>query len=178
MKTIGLQEVESFLRRTLPEHLTQDLCDYRMVKEADLECCVYYHLRRFLGHDDDWRFFARKHARRTKHFIDLLIFRKGLPRIAIELKWNHSEISQKDRQSLRRGIKNLRVNKAYFITTSVRARARGYKRVTKNDTEKHRLFEVFVELPLEGDDRERWRVERRKYASRMSRRTRRKPKAA
>lgn len=56
MKRIGLQRLESFVRKTLPRRLAKDLLHFRMVKEADLECCVYYHLRRFLGRDDGWRF--------------------------------------------------------------------------------------------------------------------------
>ena len=176
MKKVGLQRLESFLRNALRRQLTKDLRDFRMVKEADLECCVYYHLRRFLSGDEDWRFFARKHSRHTGHFIDLLGFRKQMPRIAIELKWDRRQITKKDRRSLRRGIKRLRVNKAYFIATSIRAQE--YSPVTKSRAEKHRLFEIFVELPLSGAERKNWKEERKKYTSRMSRRQRRRPPSA
>ena len=51
-----------------------------------------YHLRRFIGQDPKWRVFARLHVLRTGHYIDLLIFRKKCPMIALELKWNQDRV--------------------------------------------------------------------------------------
>ena len=136
---IGLQQFE---------RLKKDLLKVRMVKEADLECCAYYHMNRYLRRDDDWRILARKHARHTGHYIDLLIFRKAVPRVAGELKWHSAEISKKDRQSLRRGIKRLRVNRAYFITTLIGAKK--CSRIKKATLEKNRLFEIIIPLTLRG----------------------------
>lgn len=165
---IGLRELETFLGETLPEHLITDLCDLRMVKEADLECCVYHHIRNFLDRDKTWKFLARRYSRHTDHFIDILVFRKGKPRIAIELKWNRASISKKDRESLRRSISKLGVNRAYFITTIIGAK--DFHSPRKTATEKNRLFEITIPLPLAGVDLQQWKANRKKYTSRMSRR--------
>src|SRR5437879_9086644 len=100
-----LQDVESFIKKNrLRDKLLQDLQGLRIVKEADIECAVYYHLRRFIGKDPKWRVFARKHARLTGHYIDLLIFKKYRPVIAIELKWNRQDIGGKDRRALDKAL--------------------------------------------------------------------------
>jgi len=171
---IGLQQFERFITDRLPDHLKKDLLKVRMVKEADLECCAYYHINRYLRRDDDWRILARKHSRHTGHFIDLLIFRKAVPRVAVELKWHRAEISKKDRQSLRRGIKRLRVNRAYFITTLIGAKK--YSRIKKATVEKNRLFEIIIPLTLSVAELKEWKERRRRYTSRMSRRRKKRGK--
>jgi len=169
--TIGLQQFERFLRGKLRDQLKKDLLKIRMVREADLECCAYYHINRYLRRDDDWRLFARKHSRHTGHFIDLLVFHKAIPRVAIELKWHRAKISQKDRQSLRRGIKRLRVNRSYFITTLIGAKE--FQRIKKTTAEKHRLFEIIIPLTLSVPELKEWKERRRTYTSGMSRRRKR-----
>ena len=173
---IGLQQFESFIREKLPDQLKKDLLKLRMVKEADLECCAYYHINRYLRHDDDWRVLARKHSRHTGHFIDLLIFRKAVPRVAIELKWHRAEISKKDRQSLRRAIKRLRVNRAYFITTLIGAKE--FTPIKKAIIEKNRLFEIIIPLTLSAAQLKEWKERRRRYMSRMSRRHKKRSRPA
>jgi hypothetical protein len=166
-RKINLASVERFLKDFLPEMLTEDLLALRMIKEADLECCVYHHIRLFLQKDQNWKLLARKHAQHTGHYIDLILFRKGYPRIAIELKWNEAQIPSKDRHSLRRAIRRLRVNKAYFITTLVGTTALNQIRKTK--PEKNRLFEIEVPLPLTGKELKDWRAERKAFTSKMVR---------
>jgi hypothetical protein len=136
-----------------------------MIKEADLECCAYHHLRRFLRKDSTWKVFARKHSLHTGHYIDFIIFRRGYPRIAIELKWNRTGISSKDRRSLRRGIKSLRTNRAYFITTLIGARV--YRQIKKTTLEKNRLFEIVIPLTLKGVELTSWKLSRRAFTSKM-----------
>lgn len=159
--SIGVRQLEAFLSDALPGRLKTDLRDLRMVREADLECCAYYHLRRFLRRDNHWKLFARKYSRYTGHFVDLLAFRRGVPRVAIELKWNRAGISTKDRRSLRRGVKRLGLNRAYFITTLIGTRA--YRPTTKTTAEKRRLFEIIIPLPLSGVALERWQERRRHF---------------
>jgi hypothetical protein len=76
-QTIGVRKVEIFLTSALPGKLKKDLLALKMIKEADLECCAYHHLRRFLKGDSTWKVFVRKHSLHTGHFIDLIIFRRG-----------------------------------------------------------------------------------------------------
>jgi hypothetical protein len=165
-----VQRLEAFLSGTLPGRLAADLRHLRMVREADLECCAYYHLRRFLRRDDRWRLFARKYSRYTGHFVDLLAFRRDAPRVAIELKWNRARISNKDRRSLRLGIRKLRINRAYFITTLIGARS--YRETAKTTGEKYRLFERPVRLPLSGVDLAQWQERRRHFTVARRRRRR------
>lgn len=175
-QAIGLSRVENYLRESLPRQLKRDLQVLRMVKEADLEACGYYHLRRFLRRDASWSVYIRKHSIHTGHYIDLILFRKGYPRIAIELKWNRVEMSKKDRRSLRRALRLLRVNRAYFITTLIGAR--GYKKVRKTASEKDRLFEIVISLPLKGIPLQRWKDKRKAFMSRMVKGRARKKRAA
>ena len=166
-QAIGLRRIETYLYDCLPHRLKQDLCALRMVKESDLEACAYHYLRRFLRRDRSWSVYTRKYSIHTSHYIDLLLFRDGYPRIAIELKWNCAAMSRKDRRSLRRALRLLRVNRAYFMTTSIGARA--YERIHKNMIEKNRLFEIIIPLPLKGKPLKDWKEKRRVFMSRMER---------
>lgn len=162
---IPLRRVEQFLTRTLPVKLHQDLLQFKIIKEADLESCVYYHLRKFVHRDSNWRILARKHSPQTGHFIDILIFRKQIPRIAIELKWNEKSISKKDRESLGKSLTKFGVNKAYFITTLVGDKE--YRDIRWTEIEKNRLIEIVVQLVLPVSKLKIWKAERDLYKSRM-----------
>lgn len=166
-RRINLSALQSFIKNkgALRSKLQNDLAELRIVKEADLESCVYYYLRRFLRSDPRWRVLARKHVVRTGHYLDLLIFSDHTPRIAIELKWDRKEISKKDRQSLSKCIKVLRVNKAYFIATLISGNP--YQKVKKHPEEKNRLFEVIVPLGLSGHALRKWKNDRERYKSKM-----------
>ncbi len=99
--------VESFLRHGLKRKLRRDLKGLLIIKEADIECCAYYHLRRFLRGDARWRVLARKHSVVTRHYTDLMIFKRKSCQLAIEIKWRHEQIYPKDRRSLRRALGRL-----------------------------------------------------------------------
>jgi hypothetical protein len=166
---ITISALETFIRRELPDQLRKDLLSFHIIREADLASCVYYHLRRFLRSDRTWRVLAEKHSYLTGHFIDIVIVREGKeaskkcqrPRIAIELKWNWSAISKKDRASLDRCIRQMGLEKVYFITALTKAT--GYRTIAKKDDEKFRLFEIAIPLGLEGKMREEWKLERRLF---------------
>jgi len=159
-RNISPVQVESFIRHELPGKLEKDLRLLNIVKEADLECCAYYFLREYLKRDPSWQILAHRHSKRTGYYLDLLIFRTLKPRIAIEFKWNPKSISEKDRRSLRKAIKKLQVNKAYFIC-AVRSTSDFEEIEQKTKTEKYRLHEVFVGLDLPPDKRKSWESKRR-----------------
>jgi hypothetical protein len=166
---ITVAALESFIRRKLPGRLKKDLLSFHIIREADLASCVYYHLRKYLSPDRKWKVFAERHSRLTGHFIDIVIFREGKegskkcqqPRLAIELKWNWSVISRKDRASLDKCIHQMGLEKVYFI--SALTKEVDYKTVIKKEDEKFRLFEIAIPLGLEGKKREEWKSERRLY---------------
>jgi hypothetical protein len=168
-KRINASALEAFIRHILPEKLRKDLHTFHIIREADLACCVYFHLRRFLHSDRSWKVFAERHSYVTGHFIDVLIFREGLenskkcqrPRIAIELKWNWNRISKKDRASLDKCIDLLGLDKAYFIT--VFTKKKEYHRIVKTNQEKFRLFEVHVPLGLHGQALKDWKDGRKLF---------------
>jgi len=165
-KKITLQQVESYLSDKLPEKLQKDLLKLKMMKEADLEGCMFYYLRSYLKGDNNWRVFLRKHSIHTEHFIDILVFRKHIPRISIELKWNRKKISLKDRVSLDMSLSNLGVNKAYFISTLIGAK--DYQKIIKTELENHRLMEIVIPLKLSGLKLRQWKKERELYRSKMN----------
>src|ERR1700680_4578449 len=164
-KNRTLQNVETFIRWKLPAKLRRDLGQLRIVKEGDLECATYYHLRRFVGEDPKWRGFARLHVSRTGHYIDLLIFRKKCPTIALELKWDQARIGDKDRRSLNAALKKLGGNQAYLLCVLPSSKKR-LKGPWKKLGEKRVLHRVMVRLEP-GTDFEQWKKRRQDYRSKM-----------
>jgi hypothetical protein len=145
MRIIHLGEVEFFVKHTLKDKLRKDLRNLRILKEGDVECCAYYHLRKTLKPDPNWRVFARKFSQKTGYYTDLVIFHFKKARIAIEIKWGKKNISEKDREALASTRKNLRVKKTYFY--SVMPDASNYEKLPeKKEAEKYRLFERVVDL--------------------------------
>lgn len=163
---ITLNKVKHFISKDLPAQLERDLRDLKIVKEADLECCFYYHLRQLVNQDKEWRIFARKYSPQTKHYHDLLLFRKKIPRICVELKWKKKKIAKKDKKSLNRSLSNLGVNKAYFFTTTI-GNSR-YQKVAKTKAEKRKLKEIAIELNLCGKKLDWWKKERKCFTSKMA----------
>jgi len=145
MRIIRLAEVESFVKHTLKDKLQRDLRNLRILKEGDVECCAYYHLRKALRSDSNWRVFARKFSSKTGFYTDLVIFHGKKARIAIEIKWGKKKISKKDRRALASARKNLRVKKTYFYCVTPDAST--YKKLLeKREAEKFRFFERVVDL--------------------------------
>ena len=145
MRIIHLAELEYFVKHTLRGKLQRDLRNLRILKEGDVECCAYYHLRKILKPDPDWRVFARKFSPKTGFYTDLVIFQRKKARIAIEIKWRKRSISKKDRRASASARKNLRVKKTYFY--SVMPDASSYEKLpSKRKAEKYRLFERVVDL--------------------------------
>ena len=170
-KKIKLVALESFIKKQLKRKLWRDLRDLNIVKEADLECCSYFYIRRFLRRDPKWQILARRHSQRIGHYIDLVIFRGAKPRIAIEFKWFPNEISDKDRRSLRRAIKRLQVNKAYFLC-AVRHTSDFKKIKEKTKWEQYRLHEVVVGLDLSREEERVWNRKRKPLRNPIPRRSR------
>jgi hypothetical protein len=161
-KRITLSSLEAFIRNTLREKLKKDLSAFRIIREADIACCVYFHLRKFLLPDSAWMVFAERHSKTTGHFIDIVIFREDSkkrpsPRIALELKWNWNRIPKKDRASLNKCIKRLRLKKVYFISLCTKE---GKHTITKTKREKFKLFEIYVRPDLQGQAYKEWQVKR------------------
>lgn len=148
MKRDSLAKLEDFIRHGLVKKLRTDLKKLRITKEADAECCIYYHLRRTLPANGVWTLLARKYTKRTKHFIDLLVLKNKRPRLAIEIKWNSTQMSDKDRHSLDAALRKMRVNKAYFISVGPKIVGSNYEKIRKTHDEKHRLHEIRVGLGL------------------------------
>ena len=105
MRGILLSEVEDYVKNTLKDELQKDLRSRRILKEGDVECCSYYHLRKFLKSDSNWHVFARKHSPKTGFYTDLMILRGKKARVAIEIKWRKKCIPKKDRRALGSGRK-------------------------------------------------------------------------
>jgi len=156
MRTIGLREVQFFVKNILKGKLRKDLRDWQIRREAEVENCSYYHLRKFLDPDREWRVFARRHSSRTGFYTDLLIFQGTKPRIAIETKWRKNGLPEKDRKALASALRNLEgVEKAYFYV--VMPDASGYEKLKeKTVIEKNRLFERVVDLHYSEEDRKEW----------------------
>jgi hypothetical protein len=164
MKRDTLSKVENFMRHGLATKLRHDLKKLRITKEADIECCIYYHLRRTLPADGRWTLLARKYAIKTGHYVDLLVLRKKRPRLAIEIKWNRKRMPGKDRKSLNKALRRMRVNKAYFVSVGPDISRTNYHDTPKTPNEKNRLHEVPVGLALSSAsaarELKRWKMQR------------------
>lgn len=159
-----LQDVETFLRKRLPEKLHRDVRGLRIVKEADVECAAYFHLRRFLGEDPRWRVLARKHVPITGRYVDLLIFKRERPVVAVELKWGKRRIGEKDKKSLSAALEKLGVNKAYWFSALASAPS---DRSAKDETEKYVFHQKLVTPRLSGEAFEKWKGKRARFRGKM-----------
>jgi hypothetical protein len=170
MRIIHLNEVQNFVKNTLKRELQKDLRKRRILKEGDVECCSYYHLRKFLKPDPDWHVFARKHSPRTGFYTDLMILHGAKPKIAIELKWRKRCIPKKDRDALASARKNLGVKKTYFYC--VMPDASHYEKLSsrrKRTAEKYRLFERVVDLGYQSRRKiEEFQQQRREFRPRRN----------
>jgi hypothetical protein len=162
---VSLSAIQKFIRHDLRRKLRKDLRKLMIVKEADLECASYFHIRRFVAGDERWRILARKHSKKTGRYIDLLIFKNARPRIAIELKWRRKKITGKDRRSLQTSLKQLQVNKAYFICAIPNRST--YRRLKKLSHEKYLLHECIVGLDWPTARMKLWEQHRRRFTRDM-----------
>ena len=85
-KRIGRLEIRQFLRDGLKSRISADLRRRRIASEADLHSCTYLHLRRFLRRDPRWTVFNKAYIKNLSVYPDLVLKRRNIPRIAIELK--------------------------------------------------------------------------------------------
>ncbi len=158
-KKVKLSELENFIQEELKKKLKTDFRELRIVREADVECCTYYHLRRFLKSDTRWKVFARRYSKKTKKYIDLLIFLRTEPKIAIEIKWRRKRITEKDFESLREALEKLGVNKCYYLVTPKDSEQ--YKYIDRSKDlkkfEKRLFHEVVVGLDLPPDEYKSWK---------------------
>jgi hypothetical protein len=160
---ITLREVEDYIRnkKNLRKALQNEYRDNRILNEADMEACIYYHLRIFLRSDRRWRVFARAYRKRFRSYPDITVLEARKPRLAIELKKGRKGISGKDRRTLNKFLRSDHARKAYFIST-IRNKL-DYKKLgaDKTEDEKNRLMEIPVPLDLDGARLEKFEDERR-----------------
>lgn len=164
-KNRTLQVLQTFLRKRLLQKLRRDLKRLRIVKEADVECAAYFHIRRFLGEDPRWRVLARRYVSRTGHYVDLLIFKGERPTIAVELKWGRKKIGRKDRKSLIGALEKLGVNKAYWLSALSSVSPRDP--IVKDQKEKYVFHQLFITPGLTGVSLERWNQRRARFRDEM-----------
>jgi hypothetical protein len=162
-----LQKIQKFIRKRLPPKLVRDFKGLRIVKEADVECAAYHHLRRYIGEDPVWRVLARKHVPLTGHFVDLLIFKRYRPVIAVELKWGQLNIGKKDRKSLYGALAKLGVNKAYWLSAVSTQGA--HQPLLKEEGERYVLHRIIVRLGLGGHKLQDWKERRKLLRANMAR---------
>lgn len=165
MATISKSQVHSFIRTSLVSELRKDLQSFKLVREADVECAAYMHLRHFLDSDPKWTVLARRHVPQTGYYVDLVIFQGKSPRMAIEIKWGRTAITSKDRASLRAAITELGVNKAYWLSAAVLGN--NATPLNKEDDEKKSLFQLSIRADLSLEERARWVEVRDSFRSKM-----------
>lgn len=83
---IGRLEIRDIIRSGLRRRLVTDLKQRRIASEADLQSCVYFHLRQFLARDTKWTVLNRAYVRDALVFPDLVLRRRGRTRVVMELK--------------------------------------------------------------------------------------------
>jgi hypothetical protein len=102
----------------------------------------------------------------TGHFVDLLLFKKYRPVIAMELKWGQLNIGKKDRKSLNGALTKLGVNKAYWLSGVSTAKPR--EPLVKDTDEKYVLHRIVVRLGLSGPKLVKWKTRRKRLRSKMA----------
>jgi hypothetical protein len=162
-RQITLQEVQRFVKNkeNLRAKLVQDYLDHMMLREADLQACVYFHLRGFLKSDKRWRVLLNAYHKGLGRYPDLTIMEQQKHRLAIELKWRSKRISGKDRGTLSAFLEAPHARKAYFLTMVKNKSGFGKLGGQKTDTEKNRLMEIAVNLDLPHARSEEFKAERK-----------------
>lgn len=155
LESIGLSEVEKFVKKDLPKLIEKDLKALRLVREADVQCAAYMYLRKLLDSDPNWHVLAEFHAPQTSKFIDLVLMQKSVPRIAIEIKWGRKNMGIKDRQSLSTALTHLGVNKAYWLSAAVLGESP--PRLEKSAHEKYLLHQIVVRPDLDESELLLWK---------------------
>jgi hypothetical protein len=102
----------------------------------------------------------------TGHYVDLLIFNRYRPVIAVELKWGQLNMGKKDRKSLDGALAKLGVNKAYWI--SAVASQTKHRPLLKRPAEKHVLHRIIVRLGLTGRKLNDWKERRKRLRANMT----------
>jgi hypothetical protein len=122
-------------------------------------------LRKFLSRDSEWNILTRRFVPTTGFFVDIVLFKKEIPRIAFELKWHRKRLTKKDRASLNAVLTKLRVNKVYYLTTT--RDSSQYGRMQKEDHEKYRFRELLIGWDLPPKQYRDLKRRKRKYQSEM-----------
>ena len=118
--------LHSWMVHRLQFLLGRDLKQGRIANEADLQCCVNFHLRKFVDSvfDLKWRIQNKPAVlggwRESAKFPDIVIAHAYQPKYAIELKDLRGVINRdsinRDRQKLRlMGQRIPSVSKGYFV---------------------------------------------------------------
>ncbi|MGY8904638.1 MAG: hypothetical protein ACKVIH_08850 [Burkholderiales bacterium] len=160
-----LQQVQSYLSKELPALLRADLHAHRLVKEADVECAAYMHMRHFLDKDANWTILARRHIPQTNRYIDLVFFHKALPSIAVEIKWGAKSIGAKDRGSLNDALTKLGVHKVYWLTCSGIGSDR--QPIEKSSTEKRVFKQIVVRGNFSAEQVAEWKQKIPQFRKKM-----------
>lgn len=165
---IQLSVLQDFIKKDLKPKLIKDLRNVKIVKEADLVSCAYYHIRKRLSKDPKWYIGINRYIKSTGYYADMVLFRRFIPRIVMEFKWSRKSISKKDRDSLFSSLKVLNVNRVYFITT-VKNKDE-YKRLKKekHDLEKYNLVEIIIPYDLPEDKYAEIKTIRSQYRTKMN----------
>jgi hypothetical protein len=119
MSKVRLANIERFIGKGMRAAFGRGLQRHKMLREADLACCVYDCIGKFLRWDNDWRLSAHRFEKRIGRYPDLLLLRDKKSEIVIEVKWRRPEISKKDRKTLGACLQKLEVRKVYFITNAI-----------------------------------------------------------
>lgn len=163
---ITYQEVKKYIGgkrgNCLRRDLQRDYRKHRFSREAYVEVCTYYYLRRLLKPDSRCQIFARAFRGKISRFPDITILKlKGRRRrIVMELKWTGKQISKKDRVTLDKFVKSHDAQMAYFVR--VVKPGCEYEKLGshKKEFEKYRLREIPIMLDLKGAELERWHGDR------------------
>lgn len=150
-------EVTSFINHELRAKLTKDFCGrpFRIFREGDLHACCYFHLRRFLRIDRNWRILNQPLLRGLKvggrsALPDMVLLRNERSVFLIELKFRRrtTGVQSKDQQILKQAVSGKKfAKKAYYIETVVEAR-----RKTGKSLVPFRNFEISIVMPEDRRD--------------------------
>jgi hypothetical protein len=165
MAQLKPSQVNRFIKGVLLSELKRDLKAFKLVREADVECAAYMHLRRFLHKDKQWTVLARRHIPHTGFYVDLVLFQRDVPRVAIEIKWGMKTMNSKDRKSLGDALSILGVNKAYWLSAAVIGSE--LNPIEKTPEEKNALFQLCVRGDLNENERTAWIEARDGFRSKM-----------
>ena len=141
-----------FIKKDLPKLIMKDLEQFLIFREADLQSCCYFHMRRFAAkrkwkNGEIWKVINKPWLKVLRREPDMMICYRGKPVFIIELKYfrKRSGVSKKDAGVIAAAVEHKEWAKKAFVIEVLVDPQPGME--SEYDVPKYRGRLISVEVP-------------------------------